>query len=70
MKGLNLVLSICMGLSFGEVVESWVDIIGEKLFCVVGGAELLCCICHESVQVSPMIVCFHLKGMVWTIVNK
>ncbi len=39
MKGLNLVLSICMGLSFGEVVESWVDIIGEKLFCVVGGAN-------------------------------
>jgi hypothetical protein len=31
-----------MGSSFGKVAESWVDITGEKLICVVGGAKFLC----------------------------
>jgi hypothetical protein len=44
MKGLNLVLSICMGLFFGGVVESWADITGEKLLCVVDGAKFFCVI--------------------------
>jgi hypothetical protein len=35
MKGLNLVLSISMGLSFGEVVESWASIANGKFLCVV-----------------------------------
>jgi hypothetical protein len=30
-----------MGLSFGEVVERWVGIIGEKILCIVDGAKLL-----------------------------
>jgi hypothetical protein len=38
-KGLNFILSICMGLSFGKVVESWVDIVGGKFHCVVGGGS-------------------------------
>jgi predicted amidohydrolase len=40
MRGLNLALSICMELSFGEVVESWVDIVGGKVLCVADGAKL------------------------------
>jgi hypothetical protein len=39
MKGLNIVLSICMGLSFGEVVEGWANILGGKFLCVVGGGS-------------------------------
>jgi hypothetical protein len=35
LKGLNLVLSICMGLSIGEVTKGWVDITGEKLVFVI-----------------------------------
>jgi hypothetical protein len=31
-----------MGLFFGEVVESWVEIIGEKVFCVADGVKLFC----------------------------
>jgi hypothetical protein len=30
MKGLNKVLSICMGSPFGEIVNDWGDIEGEK----------------------------------------
>jgi hypothetical protein len=49
MKGLNLVLSICMGLSFGEVVESWADITRAKLFFVVDvGSWRLFCQCSKS----------------------
>jgi hypothetical protein len=69
-KGLNLVLSIYMGSSFGKVIEDWVCIVGEKLFCVVGGAKLFCHICHESVQISLMVMRFHIKDMVWTTLNK
>ncbi len=39
MKGLNIVLSICMGLSFGEVVEGWASILGGKFLCVVVGGS-------------------------------
>jgi hypothetical protein len=42
MMGLNFVLSIFMGSSFGEVIEGWIDIIGEKFFCVTNGAKFLC----------------------------
>jgi hypothetical protein len=38
-EGLNIVLSNCMGLSFSEVVEGWVDILGGKFLCVVGGGS-------------------------------
>ncbi len=43
-EGLNLILSICMGSSFGEVVENWADIIGGKFLCVASGAKLFCVI--------------------------
>jgi hypothetical protein len=38
-KGLNLIVSICMGSSFGEVVEDWAGIVGGKLLCVVSGGS-------------------------------
>jgi hypothetical protein len=38
-KGLNFILSICIGSSFGEIVEGWASIAGGKLFCVVDGAK-------------------------------
>jgi hypothetical protein len=44
MKGLNLVLSICIRSSCGEVVEGWAGIVGGKLFCVVNGAKKNCVI--------------------------
>ncbi len=31
MRGLNLVLSICMGSSFGKVTKGLIDIVGEKI---------------------------------------
>jgi hypothetical protein len=33
-KGLNFILSIYMGSSFGKVAEGWANIAGEKFFCV------------------------------------
>jgi hypothetical protein len=42
MKGLNLVLLIYMGSSFGKVVKGWVGIISGKFLCVANGAKLLC----------------------------
>jgi hypothetical protein len=42
MKGLNHVLSIYIGSSFGEVVEGWVGIVGGKFLSVASGAKLLC----------------------------
>jgi hypothetical protein len=33
-ESLNLVLSICMGSAFGEVVEGWVGIVGGKFVCI------------------------------------
>ncbi len=44
MRGLNLVLSICIGLFFGEVIEGWDNIASGKFFCVGDGAKLLCVI--------------------------
>jgi hypothetical protein len=35
MKGLNIILSIYMGLSFREVAKGQVNIVGGKLFCVI-----------------------------------
>jgi hypothetical protein len=35
MRGLSLILSICMGLSCGEVIEGWVGVVGGKLLCVI-----------------------------------
>jgi len=43
-RGLNLALSIFVGLSFGKVVESWVGVVGGKFFCVVDGAKFPCVI--------------------------
>ncbi len=40
MRGLNLVLSICMGPSFSEVAKGYVDIANGKLLCVDGGVKL------------------------------
>jgi hypothetical protein len=37
MRGLNLVLSVYMGSSFGEVVKVYVDITSGKFLCVDGG---------------------------------
>jgi hypothetical protein len=34
-RGLNLVLSIYMRSSFGEVVEGWAGVVNGKLLCVV-----------------------------------
>ncbi len=42
MKGLNFVLSIYMGSSFGKVAEGWVGIAGGKLLYVVNDAIVLC----------------------------
>jgi hypothetical protein len=44
MKGLNLVLSIFMGLYFGKVAKGWVDIVGGKLLYITNGAKLFCVI--------------------------
>jgi hypothetical protein len=41
MKGLNLVLSIYMGSSFGEVVEGWANIKGGKFLCATFGAKFI-----------------------------
>jgi len=58
-KGLNIVLSICMGSSFGEVVKSWADIIGGKLLYVADGAKLFFVINVDSWHLS----CRHLKSL-------
>jgi len=42
MKGLNFVLSIYMGSSYGKVNKGWVGVTGEKLLYVASGAKLLC----------------------------
>jgi hypothetical protein len=42
MTSLNLILSICMGLSFGKVAEGWVAIAGEKFLHVTNGANFFC----------------------------
>jgi hypothetical protein len=41
MKGLNLLLLIYMGSSFGKVVEGWAGIASGKFLCVANGAKLL-----------------------------
>ncbi len=43
-RGLNLVLSICMGSSCGKVIKCWVGVVRGKLFCVidVGSWHLSC----------------------------
>jgi hypothetical protein len=41
-KGLNLVLTICMGSSFGNLAKGWIDVVSEKFFCVATSAKLLC----------------------------
>jgi hypothetical protein len=74
LRGLNLVLSIYMGLSFSKVVESWADIASEKLICVVDGVKLLCvvnvgswclfCQCLKSLlshQITCAMVCFNVE---------
>jgi hypothetical protein len=43
-RGLNLVLSIYIGLHFGEVVEGWVGIVGGKFLYVASGVKLFCVI--------------------------
>jgi hypothetical protein len=35
MRGLALVLSICMGLSFGKVAKVWANIVSGIFFCVL-----------------------------------
>jgi hypothetical protein len=40
-RGLNLVLPICVGSSFGKVAEGWACVAGGKLLYVVGGANFL-----------------------------
>ncbi len=66
MRGLNLILSICMGSSFNEVVEGWVAIVGEKLLCVANGAKLFCVVnvgsCASLVDVQR--TCCHIKQLV------
>jgi hypothetical protein len=41
-RGLNLVLSICMESSFGEVAKGLANITCGKSFRVIDGAKLLC----------------------------
>jgi hypothetical protein len=41
-----------MGLSFGEVVEGWVDNVGGKFLCVAGGVKLFCVIVVGSWRLS------------------
>jgi hypothetical protein len=42
MKGLNLVLLIYMGSSFGKVAKGWASIVSGKFLYVANGAKLLC----------------------------
>jgi hypothetical protein len=42
MKGLNGILLIYMGSSFGEDVEGWAGITCGKFLCVTSGAKLFC----------------------------
>jgi hypothetical protein len=42
MRGLNIVLLICMGLSFGEVVERSIGVASGIFFCIANGAKFLC----------------------------
>ncbi len=39
-RGLNLVLPMCMGSSFGKVVKGWVGVVSGKLFYFASGAKL------------------------------
>ncbi len=41
-----------MGSSFGEVSKGWVDIVGGKPLCVVGGAKFLCVVNVGSWRLS------------------
>jgi len=58
-EGLNLVLSICMGSSFGKVIEGWAAIISGKFLCVTNGGKLLCVIDVGSWRLS----CQHSKNL-------
>jgi hypothetical protein len=39
MKGFNLVLSICIGDSFGKVAKGWGGTMGAKFLCVDDGSQ-------------------------------
>jgi hypothetical protein len=78
MIGLNLVLTICMGLSFGGVTKSWVGIAFGKLFCVamVQNSFVLSMLVHDVSFVTVQKSCCHteqlvqwfdliLKGLAW-----
>jgi hypothetical protein len=58
-KGLNLVLSICMGLYFGEVAEGWANIVSGKFLCVASGAKFIYVVNVGSWCPS----CRHLKSL-------
>jgi hypothetical protein len=65
MRDLNIVLLICMGLSFDEVAKGWANIIGGKFFCVIGGAKFFCVVnvgswhlsCRHSNNTSHQTAC-------------
>ncbi len=65
-RGLNIVLSICMGSSFGKVVEGWVGIVGGKFLCVVDvGSWRLSCSCSKSLlsrQTTCAMAWFNVEG--------
>jgi hypothetical protein len=63
-KDLNIVLSICMGSSFGKLVEGWANIIGGKILCVIDGTKLFCVVDVGSWHLS----CWRLKSLLshWT----
>ncbi len=58
-RGLNLILSIYMGSSFGKVSKRRANIASEKFFSIVDDAKLLC-----VVDVSSWcFVCRHSKSL-------
>jgi hypothetical protein len=78
MIGLNLVLTICMGLSFGGVTKGWVGIAFGKLLCVavVQNSFVLSMLVHDVSFVNVQKSCCHteqlvqwpdliLKGLAW-----
>ncbi len=73
MMGLNCVLSICMGLSFGKIVKMWGGIISAKLHYIVGaGSQHLSCQCSKnllSYRTTCIMAWLKVRGLAWWTLN-
>jgi hypothetical protein len=66
MRGLNCVLSICMGSSFGKVAKDWGGMIVEKFHCVIGVSSQ-----HLSCQHSKSLLSYRTTcTMAWLKVER